>query len=44
MLNLLAIYAGYQSWYDFKKNHLFANEFISEMKNHQKLSLQMKKN
>ena len=30
MLNLLAIYAGYQSWYDFKKNHLFANEFISE--------------
>ena len=29
MLNLLAIYAGYQSWYDFKKNHLFANEFIS---------------
>lgn len=30
MLNLLAIYADYQSWYDFKKNHLFANEFISE--------------
>ena len=30
MLNLLAIYSGYQSWYDFKKNHLFANEFISE--------------
>ena len=30
MLNLLAIYAGYQSWYDFKKNHLFANEFISD--------------
>ena len=30
MLNLLAIYAGYQSWYDFKKNHLFANEIISE--------------
>ena len=30
MLNLLAIYAGYQSWYDFKKNHLFTNEFISE--------------
>lgn len=30
MLNLLSIYAGYQSWYDFKKNHLFANEIISE--------------
>lgn len=30
MLNLLAIYASYQSWYDFKKNHLFANEIISE--------------
>ncbi|WP_213196913.1 hypothetical protein [Cloacibacterium caeni] len=30
MLNLLATYAGYQSWYDFKKNHLFANEIISE--------------
>ena len=30
MLNLLAIYAGYQSWYDFKKKHLFADEIISE--------------
>lgn len=30
MLNLLSIYSGYQSWYDFKKNHLFANEFISD--------------
>ena len=30
MLNLLAIYAGYQSWYDFKKKNLFANEYISE--------------
>lgn len=30
MLNLLAIYSGYQSWYDFKKNHLFANEIISD--------------
>lgn len=33
MLNLLAIYSGYQSWYDFKKNHLFANEIISEHEN-----------
>ena len=30
MLNLLAIYVGYQSWYDFKKKHLFADEIISE--------------
>lgn len=30
MLNLLSIYAGYASWYDFKKNHLFANEILSE--------------
>lgn len=30
MLNILSIYAGYSSWYDFKKNHLFANEILSE--------------
>lgn len=30
MLNLLAIYCNYQSWYDFKKKHLFANEIISD--------------
>ena len=30
MLNLLSIYAGYASWYDFKKNHLFANEILLE--------------
>ncbi|TXF76245.1 hypothetical protein [Chryseobacterium sp.] len=28
MLNLLAVYAGYVSWYDFKKNHLFADEVL----------------
>lgn len=33
MLNLLAIYADYQSWYDFKKKHLFANEVISDTEN-----------
>lgn len=32
MLNLLSIYAGYDSWYDFKKNHLFAGELLSEDK------------
>ena len=30
MLNLLSIYAGYKSWYEFKKNHLFANEILTE--------------
>lgn len=30
MLNLLSVYAGYVSWYDFKKNHLFANEILPE--------------
>lgn len=31
ILNLLSIYAGYASWYDFKKNHLFANEILKEL-------------
>ncbi|MFY1045217.1 hypothetical protein [Chryseobacterium sp. GP-SGM7] len=30
MLNLLSIYAGYDSWYDFKKNHLFAGELLTD--------------
>lgn len=30
MLNLLSIYAGYVSWYDFKKKHLFANEILAD--------------
>lgn len=30
MLNLLSVYAGYASWYDFKKNHLFAEEVLQE--------------
>ncbi len=29
MLNLLSVYAGYVSWYDFKKNHLFADEILT---------------
>ena len=33
MLNILSIYAGYVSWYDFKKNHLFANEILKEQEN-----------
>lgn len=30
MLNILSVYAGYASWYDFKKNHLFAEEILTE--------------
>lgn len=30
MLNLLSIYVGYSSWYEFKKKHLFANEVLTE--------------
>ena len=30
MLNILSVYAGYVSWYDFKKNHLFAYEILKE--------------
>ncbi|MFP3591616.1 hypothetical protein [Chryseobacterium sp. SIMBA_038] len=30
MLNLLSIYTGYDSWYEFKKQHLFAGELLQE--------------
>ncbi|CAA7194309.1 hypothetical protein [Chryseobacterium potabilaquae] len=30
MLNLLSIYSGYDSWYEFKKQHLFAGELLQE--------------
>ncbi len=30
MLNILSVYTGYISWYDFKKNHLFADEILKE--------------
>ncbi len=33
MLNILSIYTGYKSWYDFKKNHLFAGEILKETEN-----------
>ena len=32
MLNILSIYAGYSSWYDFKKNHAFAEELFRKRK------------
>ena len=30
MLNLLSIYAGYESWYEFKKQHLFSGELLQD--------------
>ncbi|WP_454048136.1 hypothetical protein [Chryseobacterium sp. Marseille-Q8038] len=33
MLNLLSIYTGYDSWYEFKKQHLFAGELLLENEN-----------
>ncbi|MDR2206819.1 MAG: hypothetical protein LBE36_11775 [Flavobacteriaceae bacterium] len=30
MLNILSVYVGYQSWYDFKKQNLFKNEVLNE--------------
>ena len=30
MLNILSVYAGYVSWYDFKKNHLFSDEILKD--------------
>ncbi len=30
MLNILSIYAGYDTWYSFKKKHLFASEILKE--------------
>ena len=31
MLNLLSIYAGYSSWYEFKKRHIFTEDLLNEM-------------
>ncbi|WP_295221640.1 hypothetical protein [uncultured Chryseobacterium sp.] len=30
MLNLLSMYVGYESWYEFKKQHLFAGELLQD--------------
>lgn len=30
MLNLLSAYTGYDSWYDFKKQHLFSGELLQD--------------
>ncbi len=31
MLNLLSIYAGYASWYDFKKNHDYVEDILKQL-------------
>ena len=31
MLNILSIYAGYISWYDFKKKHVFSDDILKEV-------------
>ncbi len=35
MLNILSIYAGYMSWYEFKKKHLFADEILKDFEEDQ---------
>lgn len=30
MLNIFAVYAGYENWYAFKKEHLFVDEILNE--------------
>lgn len=35
ILNLLSNYVGYVSWYDFKKNHLFAEEILENFSSSQ---------
>lgn len=37
MLNILSIYAGYMSWYEFKKKHLFADEILKDFEEDQEL-------
>lgn len=37
ILNLLSVYAGYASWYDFKKNHLFADEILREQESDEEI-------
>ena len=38
MLNILSVYAGYETWYCFKKKHLFANEILTESDNNESLT------
>lgn len=37
ILNLLSVYAGYASWYDFKKNHLFADEILRDQESDEEI-------
>lgn len=43
MLNILSIYAGYMSWYEFKKNHLFADEILKETEEDENLKQELEK-
>ena len=38
MLNILSIYAGYDTWYSFKKKHLFADEILKDCDNDESLT------
>ncbi|MBC7556913.1 MAG: hypothetical protein H7195_08135 [Chryseobacterium sp.] len=38
MLNILSVYGGYETWYCFKKKHLFANEILTESENNESLT------
>lgn len=38
MLNLLSVYAGYQSWHEFKKAHLFQGETMGDHQDSETLS------
>lgn len=42
ILNLLSSYAGYASWYDFKKKHLFTDEILVEEENSEDLLDELK--
>ena len=43
ILNLLSQYAGYQSWFDFKKQHLFANEILENESEDEDLESKLEK-
>lgn len=43
ILNLLSQYAGYQSWFDFKKQHLFANEILENESEYEDLESKLEK-
>lgn len=44
ILNLLSIYAGYISWYDFKKNHPLAQEIVENFTQNATISIEKLEN